>query len=130
MNRANREFTYYPGFIDRTLVSPKLCIQACSSLKYPYAAIESGQLCLCKQSGIIDSTLAAGNNCEKYTCPGDSALFCGSDTHILVYEIEQKTTVSKIKIYTKLKYIECSKGNNCKQSDINHKVCSKYDCFI
>lgn len=105
MNRANREFTNYPGFIDRTLVSPKLCIQACSSLNYPYAAIESGQLCFCKQSGTINSTLAADKNCEIYTCPGDSAFYCGSDTHVLVYGIEQKTKVSQIKINTKLKYI-------------------------
>ena len=93
-DRSNREFTYYPGFIDRTVLLPDKCVQACSVLGYSYAAIESGQYCFCKMGTQISASTGIDTNCQMYTCPGDSLTYCGSDDYLLVYYAGGIVTVS------------------------------------
>ena len=96
MDRSNREFTIYPGFIDRTVLLPSLCVQACSILGYNYAAIEAASFCFCKAAGTINSVMSSDSNCHQYTCPGDSGTYCGSQDYLVVYDAGPKTTVSLI----------------------------------
>lgn len=94
MDRSNREFTIYAGFIDRVIVIPSVCVQACSILGYYYAAIEGGSFCFCKASGTLSSVKSSDSNCYQDTCPGDSGTYCGSQDYLLVYNAGPKTTVS------------------------------------
>lgn len=85
LDRANREFNLYPGFIDSSQLTPQICIKACSAYGAELAAIESGKLCFCKMTDSISSMIVDNIHCQVYTCPGDSSTYCGSETSLVVY---------------------------------------------
>ena len=85
MNLFDREFNSYVSHLDSAKITTSLCKKSCSDLGYPLAAIENGNMCFCKSSLTINSANATDSACATIPCAGNTAIWCGSPTNLLVY---------------------------------------------
>lgn len=97
-NLDQHEFNSFAAHLDPSLLTPQLCVKACSAISFNLAAIESGAYCFCKQQNVITSQLDTDASCLQTPCAGDSALSCGSDSYLMVYAAGPLSTVNTISI--------------------------------
>ena len=93
-SEENRVFISSPGDYDRANVSPVYCLQRCG-MKYAYAALQDGNLCLCADS-LPTSGKVADSECSS-SCPGsqnwpvqDQDLKCGGPLRNSIYSASDR----------------------------------------
>ena len=78
----NRKFRVSPGDYRPWSLTPFDCVKLCGNMKYNFAALQNGNLCLCANS--FNSSRAKSSNCNL-NCTGDRNYHCGGTWANSVY---------------------------------------------
>ena len=85
-------FVFNPGGYKPSSMTPGLCMHACGSLDFTYAALKSGNLCLCSNS--TEKTTERPADLCLSSCLGAGNLKCGGESYISVYKSVQARPLS------------------------------------